>query len=464
MQRVAVIGAGATGLAAAYDLTRQGVEVHVYEAGAEVGGLAAGFRDDAWAWSLEKFYHHWFANDDAILGLIDELGAKDRVLFPRPTTSLWLNGRIYPMDRPNIIAANLRLPLSWPAKMRYGFTGLYLRFTRNWRPLERTTADRWLRRTMGREAYETLWRSLLIGKFGDYYDQVNMAWMWARIYKRTPRLGTFVGGFQAFLDLLAGVVRRQGVHIHLNTSVQRIERTGAGSLAVVVGGQAEMFDAVISTSSPQVMLRLAPQLEGPYADKLRALKSMGAVVVILALSQQLLRDGTYWLSLPASRPDKQNAEFPFLALVEHTNYMDPAHYGGDRLVYCGDYVSPDHEYLRIPEEELVARFQSVLPRFNAEFTPGWVRKWWVFRTPYAQPVPLVNHERALPDLRTPLPGVYLASMSQVYPWDRGTNYAVEMGRRVAGLVLDDLRKGQGSSGQRGETIEEIELAKSSNVV
>jgi len=268
-----------------------------------------------------------------------------------------------------------------------------------------------------------------------------MAGMWARIYKRTPRLGTFVGGFQAFLDLLAGAVQQQGARIHLSTPVQRIERTGSGSLAVVVGEQAETFDAVISTSSPQVMLRLAPQLDGPYADKVRALKSMGAVVVILALSRQLLRDGTYWLSLPASQADKQNAEFPFLALVEHTNYMDPAHYGGDRLVYCGDYVSPDHEYLRLPEEELVARFQSVLPRFNAEFTPGWVRKWWVFRTPYAQPVPLVNHEQALPDLRTPLPGVYLASMSQVYPWDRGTNYAVEMGRRVAGLALDDLRKG-----------------------
>ncbi|MEJ5200569.1 MAG: FAD-dependent oxidoreductase, partial [Anaerolineae bacterium] len=130
MQRVAIIGAGATGLAAAYDLARQGIGVDLYEAGAEVGGLAAGFKDERWEWTLEKFYHHWFASDDAILGLIAELGAQDRVLFPRPTTSLWLNGKVYPMDRPNIVVANLRLPLSWPAKIRYGVTGLYLRLTR----------------------------------------------------------------------------------------------------------------------------------------------------------------------------------------------------------------------------------------------------------------------------------------------------------------------------------------------
>jgi protoporphyrinogen oxidase len=219
-QRIAIIGAGAAGLSAAYDLARAGYEVHVYEAGAEVGGLAAGFRDENWDWTLEKFYHHWFANDDAVLGLIDELGASDKVLFPDPITSLWLNGKIYQMDAPNLIVANLRLPISWPAKIRYGLTGLYLRLTKRWQPMERTTADRWLRRYMGKEAYETLWRSLLIGKFGAQFDKVNMAWLWARIYKRTPRrLGTFEGGFQAFLELLAEHVKAQGGNVHLSTPV-----------------------------------------------------------------------------------------------------------------------------------------------------------------------------------------------------------------------------------------------------
>jgi protoporphyrinogen oxidase len=438
MVQVAIIGAGATGLAAAYDLTRKGAAVQVYEGGAEVGGLAAGFKDESWDWTLEKFYHHWFANDDAVLGLVQELGAGDKLVFSKPVTSLWLDGEIYPMTHPNIIVANLRLPISWLAKIRYGLVGLYLRLFDNWKPMERVTAEAWLRRYMGNEAYERLWRSLLISKFGEYYNQVNMAWMWARIYKRTPRLGTFEGGFQAFLELLAGRVKGQGAEIHLNTRVERIARSDDGRLAVTIGGQTTLFDAVISTSSPQIMQRLAPDLPPEYADKLGALKSMGAVVVILALRQKLLTGGTYWLSLPISQPDRSRAEFPFIALIDHTNYMDRAHYGGDHLVYCGDYVPADHEYFRLSEEALMERFTGALTTFNPGFSPDWIRKWWVFRAPYAQPVPLLNHSERLPDLRTPWPGLYLASMSQVYPWDRGTNYAVEMGRQVAGMVFEDL--------------------------
>jgi len=118
--------------------------------------------------------------------------------------------------------------------------------------------------------------------------------------------------------------------------------------------------------------------------------------------------------------------------------MDRKHYGGDHLVYCGDYVPPDHAYFSLTEDELTERFVSVLDTFNPAFSPDWIRKRWVYRVRYAQPIPFVNHSAALPDLRTPLARLYLASMSQVYPWDRGTNYAVDMGRNVARMVIDDL--------------------------
>lgn len=435
--RVAVIGAGATGLAAAYDLVARDAQVVIYEAGAEVGGLAAGFRDKAWDWTLEKFYHHWFASDEHVLGLIKELGAEDKLIFPKPVTSLWLKDRIFQMTHPNLVVANLRLPLSWPAKIRYGLAMAYLRLSNRWKPLERVTAENWLRRTMGKEAYQELWRSLLIGKFGYFFNQVNMAWMWARLYSRTPRLGTFEGGFQAFLELLADHVQAKGATLHLSTHVERVQPQEDGRFVVTVNGAEEIFDAVISTSSPHIMNRLVPDLPEDYAQQLTSLKHFGAVVVILALKHQLMTDGTYWLSLPASEPNKAKAEFPFLALVEHTNYMDRKHYGGDHVVYCGDYVPPDHEYFDINEDELADRFIGELKTFNPDFDPGWIRKRWVFRARYAQPVPFVNHSEALPAIRTPIKGLYLASMSQVYPWDRGTNYAVEMGRKVAGMVWAD---------------------------
>jgi protoporphyrinogen oxidase len=158
---------------------------------------------------------------------------------------------------------------------------------------------------------------------------------------------------------------------------------------------------------------------------------MGAVVMILSLKHQLAREGYYWFNIPKS------AGFPFLSLVEHTNFLSPAYFGGDHILYIGDYLPAEHAYFDLTKEELLARFLPHLPKFNPDFSPEWVKKTWLFRTKYAQPVPLLNHSENIPEIRTPLSGLYFASMSQVYPWDRGTNFAVEIGRRAAGLMLSD---------------------------
>ncbi|MBL8164845.1 MAG: NAD(P)/FAD-dependent oxidoreductase [Anaerolineae bacterium] len=431
--KVGIIGAGVAGLAAAWDLVRAGHTVEIYEAEGAVGGLAAGFRDEGWDWALEKFYHHWFESDHDILGLLEEIGQRDKVIFPRPKTSYWIDGKIV---RSEMNLSLLKLPISFLAKIRLGLAGAYLKFlTSDWKQLEQVTADAWMRRWMGEESYARLWKPLLIGKFSERYTEVNMAWMWARIRARSLRLGSFVGGFQAFLDALAKAVMEKGATIHLKTAVNGIE-IQEGKPALLINGEWRRFDRVISTSSPGLLLKLAPALTTTdYGKQMTRLESIGAVCVVLALRQSVLTDGTYWLNLPATSADKKASQFPFLALVEHTNYQDKSHYGGDVLVYCGDYVPLDHEYFKLSDAELTQRFLPVLAQVNPEFRSDWVRKAWVFRAPYAQPVPGVGHSRNIPPLATPLPGVYWASMSQVYPWDRGTNYAVEIGRRVAREVL-----------------------------
>lgn len=434
---VAVIGAGVAGLAAAYDLAQAGLQVTLYEAADFAGGLAAGFRDPNWDWSLERFYHHWFQSDHDVLNLIDEIGGRDRVFFPRPITSVWFNGRPHPFDSP--LAALLYPGLSWPAKIRFGFVGLYLRFSRTWQMLEQHTVEEWATRWMGKEAYRTLWHPMLVSKFGEHHPKVNMAWFWARIYKRSPRLGYFKGGFQSFIDLLVSKVTDLGVRLLLNTPVRAIKSTGTGGITIETDGGATDFTAAIATVGPGLLARLAPSLPGEYLGQLRQLKSMGAQVLILALKHQLMSK-TYWLNLPANSPDKEQNPFPFMGLVEHTNYIDRRHYGGDHVVYCGEYLAPDHPHMQLSRDELAALYLPALNQFNPSFKPDWVRASYMFRAPYAQPVPPVNHSKNIPDVRTPVDNLYFASMSQVYPWDRGTNYAVEIGRRAAAMLL-------GGSGQ-----------------
>lgn len=425
--KIAVIGAGFGGMAAAYDLVKAGHEVTIYEAADYVGGLASGFKEPHWDWSVEKFYHHWFASDKHMLGLIEELGFSDKVLFPRPYTVMYHEGRFYPFD--SILKAILFPGLGWGLnKIRFGLVGLYLRLSNNWRLLERSTVDGWMRKWAGDQVYETMWLPLVQGKFGPYAGVVNMAWLWARLHARTTRLGTYQGGFQAFADDFAASLREMGVRIWLGEEVKAITPKGDG-LRVKVGGQGEDYDQVLVTTSPGLLAKLAPELPENYLLGLLELKSMGAVVMTLALEHSISEDGYYWYNIPKS------AGFPFLALVEHTNYLSPDYFGGDHVVYCGDYLEVDHEYFSLSDEELLERFIPGIQRINPDFDRSWVRKLWVHKTHYAQPVPLVDHSQNIPAIQTPIPGLYFASMSQVYPWDRGTNFAVEIGRRAARLML-----------------------------
>jgi len=431
MKNIAILGAGIGGMAAAYDLRRAGHQVTIYEAADTVGGLASGFKEPHWDWHLEKYYHHWFASDRHILGLIDELGWRDQVLFPRPYTVMYHEGKFYPFD--SILTALMFPGLGWGIhKLRFGLVGLYLKLTNRWQPLESFTVDEWMRRWAGDRVYELMWEPLIIGKFGERYArQVNMAWLWARLKARTTRLGTFKGGFQAFADQFANRLREMGVRIHLSTPINHIEPQAAGLLTLATPTNPVQFDQCLVTTSPALLARLAPTLPPEYLNGLLNLKSMGAVVMVLSLKQRLSEEGYYWYNLPKS------AGFPFLALVEHTNYLPPEHYGGEHLVYAGDYLETDHEYFGLSQDELLRRFVEVLPRFNPNFTPEWVRKSWLFRTNYAQPVPFVNHSKNIPAIQTHIPGLYFASMSQVYPWDRGTNFAVEIGRKAADIMLGE---------------------------
>lgn len=422
--KIAIIGAGYGGLAAAYDLRKAGHEVTVFESANYVGGLASGFKEPHWDWSVEKFYHHWFQSDDSMMGLIQELGLRDKVIFPRPLTVMYYNGKFYPFD--SILNA-LRFPgLGFGLnKIRFGFVGLFLRLTNNWRALEKVTADAWMLKWAGKQVYEQMWKPLLVGKFGPFYKDVNMAWMWARIKARTTRLGTFEGGFQRFSDLFAEQLRNMGVEIRLGVPIKFIKQNQAGGLNVDV----ESFDKVLVTTSPSLIAKMCPDLPENYLKGLLELKSMGAVVMTLSLKHQLSEQGYYWFSLP------KEAGFPLLALVEHTNFVSKEHFGGDHIIYAGDYLELGHEYFSLSDEELLERFIPAFKRINPAFEKDWVKKVWVNKTNYAQPVPLVNHSKNIPAIQTPIEGLYFASMSQVYPWDRGTNFAVEIGRRAARMMF-----------------------------
>ncbi|RRR78320.1 MAG: NAD(P)/FAD-dependent oxidoreductase [Candidatus Viridilinea halotolerans] len=427
--KVAIVGAGLAGMTAALALARAGRQVTVFEAEPLAGGLASGFRDERWAWPLERFYHHIFQTDTAIINLAQSIGCADHLFFRSQITAQWWQGCGYDLNGPLQVLRFPALPLV--DRVRFGAVAFYLKYvTRNWQRLEQSTAAAWTARYAGQQVYTTLWRPLLEGKFGPYADEVNMAWLWARLRARSFKLGYFQGGFQAFCERLLAAIRQQGVEVCLNCPISHVQQHADGGWTVQMPGQGTAsFDQLLVTGAPSLLQRLVPQLPPAYLGQLAQLRSMGAVVVTLALTQPLT-GGLYWINMPKD-------QFPYLALVEHTNFIEAQHYGGDHLIYLGDYLEPEHEFFTLSKEQLLARFLPSLQRVNPAFSPHWVRASWLHRERYAQPIVPVGHSRNIPPLRTPLPGLYWASMSQVYPWDRGTNFAVEIGQRVAGKMLGE---------------------------
>lgn len=421
---VGVIGAGALGLTAAYRLALAGRDVVVLEREEAPGGLAAGFRvGDAW---LEKFYHHLFATDGDAIDLVRELGLGDRLYWRAAETSNFARGRVYPFN--GVLPVLRYEPLPFLDRLRVGLGVAYLKLERRPERLAPFAAAEWVQRWLGGTAYRELWGPLLTAKFGEHAPEIAMPWLWARLHYRTIRLGYLRGGFQQLYDALTERIRARGGVVQFGTRVTRIASApGGGARVETADGASHRFDVLLVTLPTRLFIQLCPELPQEYRERYGQEQAFGAHCFVLSLDRRLLAR-TYWLSIV-------DPGFPFLALVEHTNYLPPADYGGRHLVYLGNYLPMGHPLFRTDPAAALPEFLEALRRINPEFRPEWVREWWAFAAPYAQPIVTRGYAERIPSHTTPLDDVYLATMFQVYPQDRGQNYSIRLANQVAELIL-----------------------------
>jgi protoporphyrinogen oxidase len=425
----AVLGGGVLGLTAGLRLAQRGDRVTVFEREALPGGLAAGFpipeapdRSGERVW-LEKYYHHLFKSDGSIIALVHELGLGDALEWRRPLTVTLRGGKPYQLDSP---ASVMRFsPMPTPSRLRMGLVLAYLRLLPSPGSLEGNFAAAWLRRTMGRHAYDTVWGPLLKGKFGGLADEIALPWFWARVHDRTAELGYVRGGFQRFYNRLAQRVRDVGGTIRLSTQVHSVERDDRGlSVAYSAGGEPRaigVFDRVVSTLPTRLTCRLVPQLPEDYRTRYDWGQAYGAHCLILALDRPLTR--SYWMNV-------NDPGYPFMVLVEHTNYVPPEEYGGRHLIYLGNYRPMDDPLFGADKGAVMSEFLPHLRRINGAFDPAWIADSWMFSAPFAQPIVTTEYRDHIPPFATPIPGLYIANIFQVYPHDRGQNFSVELAERL----------------------------------
>jgi len=421
--RIAIIGAGFTGLSAAYELVKKNHDVVIFEKDSEAGGLAIGYKEKNWEWSLEKHYHHLFTNDKKILNLAKELNYE--IIIKRPKTSVFVKNKSFQLDSPITV---LKFPLlTFFERLRMSATIGFLRINPFWKPLEKYNASEILPKFMGKKAYEMIWEPLFLNKFGNFSNNISLAWFWARIKKRTPSLAYPKGGFLEFAKALTKEIQKRKGKILLNTEILELQESGKVLVKFTNGKiNKEIFDKIIITTPAFVFLKIAPQLPKEYKESLNKLQSLGATNLVLRLNKPFFKDNTYWLNIC-----EKNA--PVMAIVEHTNYMDKKYYDNEYLVYLGNYRAINDPYFKMTKEEMLKKFDPYLKKINPDYANN-IIGFELFKTPFAQPIISTNYSKTLPPFITPFRNVFLANIEQVYPWDRGTNYAVELGQKIAKIA------------------------------
>jgi protoporphyrinogen oxidase len=460
-KRVGIVGAGYTGLTAAYRLLRAGHAVELFERSHRVGGLAMTFSFGETR--LEKYYHHLFTSDHDIIDLAGELDVP--IDWPSPPMGMFHAGRVYRFTTP--VDLMKFTPLGLADRVRCGAVTLFLQRFPNPRPFESVAAIDWFRRWAGPGVTGKIFGPMLQVKFGRNARRVAMVWMWGKFRLRaTSRtksgtkesLGYVRGSFGTLTDRLTARIESLGGVIHRGAIVHRIEapaprllpeqaklpgfvsnlraaavanggpewtQTRGGLLRIDSSRGSGTFDAVVSTVAPPLLAGIAPALPESWRRVARSLEHSGVLCSIFALKRSL--SPIYWMNV-------SDTSVPYGGLIEHTNYIPPSEYGGRHVVYVSHYTYPDEEFFGLPSDEVLARYLPHFKRVNPGFDESWIDKAMFMRDEHAQPIVTVGYAERLLPYATPIAGLFSSSMAQLYPEDRGTNYAVRGGNQVAAVV------------------------------
>lgn len=426
-ERIAVLGAGPMGLAVAYQLARDGHHPVVFEADDRVGGMTASF--DFGGLQIERYYHFHCTSDSDFLTVLDELGLASKMRWTETRMGYWFGKRLQAWGNP---VALLRFKgLGLVAKFRYGLHAFLCTRRNDWTPLDDVEASGWIRRWVGAEAYEVLWRKLFDYKFYDYAGNLSAAWIWSRIRRigrsryslMREKLGYLEGGSSTLLDGLHADILRHGGQVHLSTPVQRIVIENGKVQGVQAGGERLPFDKVVSTVPLPFIPRLAPDLPEPILAKFRALNNIAVVCVIAKLRRPV--SANFWVN--TNDPDM---DIP--GIVEYSNLRPmEAH-----IVYVPFYMPGEHPKYAEPDAVFIDKVHRYLMQINPALAADDFIDIRASRYRHAQPICEPGFLARLPPRKLPVEGLWVADTSHYYPEDRGISESIGFGRALAREVVE----------------------------
>ena len=421
-QRIAVLGAGPMGLAAAYQLARDGHQPVVFEADDRVGGMTAAF--DFSGLSIERYYHFHCISDHAFLKVLDEIGLTDKMHWVETKMGYWYQGQLQAWGNP--VALLKFKGLSLFAKFRYGLHAFLCTKRKDWKPLDHVEATGWIKRWVGAEAYEVLWRRLFDYKFYDYTNNLSAAWIWSRIRRIgrsryslfREKLGYLEGGSETLLQAMRSDIEAHGGVIHLKSPVSKVVIEDGKIRGVEVAGKVEAFDKVISTIPLPYVPSVMPDLPIDVLAKFQAVKNIAVVCVIAKLRKAVTEN--FWLNT-------NDPEMDIPGLVEYSN-LRPL---DQHIVYVPFYMPGEHPKFSEPDQAFLDKVRRYLKKINPSLGDDDFIDLHASRYRYAQPICDPGYLEKLPPVALPVDGLWVADTSYYYPEDRGISESIDFGKKLA---------------------------------
>lgn len=421
-QRIAVLGAGPMGLAVAYQLAKDGHKPVLFEADDRVGGMTACF--DFGGLEIERYYHFHCISDHAFLAMLNELGLAGKMRWVETKMGYWYQNQLQPWGNPVALLKFRGLGLI--AKIRYGLHAFLCTKRNDWTPLDNVEASGWIRRWVGEEAWEVLWRRLFDYKFYNYANGLSAAWIWSRIRRIgrsryslfREKLGYLDGGSTTLLQAMKAEIEALGGEVHLGAKVDCVHISDGQVNSVEVAGVQHAFDKVISTVPLPYVPHIMPGLPVEILEKFRALKNIAVVCVIAKLRKPLTEN--FWLN--TNDPDM---DIP--GLVEYSN-LRPL---DQHIVYVPFYMPGEHQKFSEPDQVFVDKVRVYLQKINPKLTDDDFIDIRASRYRHAQPICDPAYLEHLPPAALPVRGLWVADTSYYYPEDRGISESIGFGRQLA---------------------------------
>ena len=426
-----IVGAGFTGLTAGLELARAGKRVVVLDADTAPGGLAGTFefRDGV---TIEKFYHHWFNNDEYVPTLVKQLGMEGDIVTMPSKTGMYFNGRHWRLSTPLDL---LRFkPLSLIDRIRLGLLVLQVRRVKDWKTIEHLSIREWLEPLCGANVFRVVWQPLIENKFSVFADAVNAVWMWKKLVLRGStrdakggeQLAYFKGGFGRLAQAMAAEITRLGGEVRYSTPVTGVKADGARLAGVATPGGEVSGEQYLFTPAFSLIADMFEGAAGAdWLARWRRVKYLGNVCLVLELDRSL--SDTYWLNV-------NDPGFPFVGVIEHTNFDSPENYDGKHIVFLSRYLAKEDPLWSYGDDDYLAFALGHLQRMFPKLERSWIQDFRIWRAEFAQPVTERGYSEYVPDRATPFLNATISTMAHIYPEDRGTNYAIREGKAVAALM------------------------------